>query len=27
LLRFFGLLTAYLGWLAISSKEKGLDNR
>jgi hypothetical protein len=26
-LRFFGLLTAYLGWLAISSKEKGLDSR
>jgi hypothetical protein len=22
-LRFFGLLTAYLGWLAIQSKEKG----
>jgi hypothetical protein len=24
---FFGILTAYLGWLAIQSKEKGLDNR
>ncbi len=22
-LRFFGLLTAYLGWVAIQSKEKG----
>jgi hypothetical protein len=27
IIRFIGLLTAYLGWLAISSKEKGLDNR
>lgn len=23
LLRFFGLLTAYLGWVAIDSKDKG----
>ena len=27
IIRFIGLLTAYLGWLAIRSKEKGLDNR
>ena len=26
-IRFFGLLTAYLGFLAIRSKEKGLDRR
>ena len=23
LLRFFGLLTAYLGWMAIQSKDRG----
>jgi hypothetical protein len=27
IVRFIGLLTAYLGWLAIRSKEKGLDSR
>jgi len=27
IVRFFGLLTAYLGWLAMKPKETSVDNR